>query len=356
MTRRFYSEALWGSSPAILRAETDFDKLRERGLPELANEADLATWLNLPDRILRWFSIDHDALTRWHYRLYRVPKRRGGERLIFAPAPRLKKAQRKVLTDLLLKIPAAKAAHGFVRDRSTLTNAAQHTGRNVLIHFDLKDFFPSIHARRVRGLFVSMGYGHATASALAMLCTEYERVPFDRNGTVYHISVGERHLVQGAPTSPAIANMIAWRMDQRLAGLAKHFGYTYTRYADDLTFSGDDPKTVSLFLRAVPEIVAAEHFAINPAKTRIERRGARQVVTGLTVNAGIHVRRDRRRLLRAILHNAAKTGLLAQNRDGHRDFRRHLQGWIHYIHQTDPNEARRLQVALDAAPDAAPEA
>src|SRR5262249_3086559 len=158
---------------------------------------------------------------------------------------------------------------------------------------------------RVRGLFLALGYPYAVAAALALLCTEYDREPFEREGGErYYVSVGPRHLVQGAPTSPALANLVAWRLDRRLAGLAAKYGFTYPRYADDLTFSGDDVEALGRLRVSAQRIIAAEHFTTNTTKTRIARRSSRQTVTGLVVNERVATPRRLRRQLRAILHNA----------------------------------------------------
>ncbi|HEV7129116.1 MAG TPA: reverse transcriptase family protein, partial [Ktedonobacterales bacterium] len=189
-------------------------------------------------------------------------------------------------------------------------------------------------------------YSFTVAATLALLCTEHEREPFDRDGTRYHISIGPRYLVQGAPTSPALANLVAWRLDRRLAGLAAKHQLTYTRYADDLTFSGDDPVALKQLHRVLQRIIRDERFTVNPAKTRVAGRAARQIVTGLVVNDIVAVPRAQRRRLRAILHNAGASGLAAQNRDSRPAFRAYLQGLIAHIHAANPAHAAPLRASL----------
>src|SRR5262249_28807735 len=208
---------------------------------------------------------------------------------------------------------------------------------------------------RVRGLFVALGYSFAVSSALALLCTEYERVPAVLDGTARYVSVGPRYLIQGAPTSPALANLVAWRLDRRLSGLAAKRGFTYTRYADDLTFSSDSPESAQDLRRAVQRIVADEQFVINKAKTRLARRSARQTVTGLVVNDGISTPRQLRRRVRAILHNAQATGLAVQNRENRQGFRPYLQGVIAFVHAANPRHALLLQRQLRSLRDDAAE-
>ena len=238
--RAYFGEETWGVSASQRTAETVPARLYRYGLPVLRSEAELAVWLGIPLTRLRWYTHDRSAERTWHYVRYAVPKRGGqGERIILAPRRELKALHRRVLHGIVAKVPVAATTHGFVAGRSTLSNASEHAGKGVVLKLDLKDFFPSVTFRRVRGLFTALGYSYAVASTLALLCTEYDRQPFERDGEQYFISVGPRHLVQGAPSSPGLANLIAWRLDRRLAGLATKRGFTYTRYADDLTFSGD---------------------------------------------------------------------------------------------------------------------
>jgi RNA-directed DNA polymerase len=344
-----FGEEQWGIGAAHRAAALDGAKLARFDLPRLATEAELAAWLGIPLPRLRWYTHDRAADTTWHYVRYTIPKRSGGERVILAPKSELKRLQRKVLDDLLARVPVAPAAHGFVRGRSILTNARPHAERAAVLKLDLKDFFPSITAARVRGLFIALGYPFSVAATLALLCTEYDREPFERDGTRYYVSVGPRHLVQGAPTSPALANLAAWRLDRRLAGLAGKHGTTYTRYADDLTFSCDDPEAIRAVRVVAKRIIAEEHFALNLAKTHLAERSTRQVVTGLVVNDGPAAPRELRRRLRAALHNARRTGLAAQNRDGRASYAAYLRGQIAFVESANPQHAERLRAALHRA-------
>ena len=156
--------------------------------------------------------------------------------------------------------------------------------------------------------------------------------------------------MQGAPTSPALSNLIARRLDRRLHGLAESLGLTYTRYADDLTFSGDHEDAVLRALDVVPRIVADESFAVNGEKTRLQRPSGRQSVTGVVVNEKVSAPRDLRRRLRAILHNARYTGLEAQNREGHEDFHAYLRGLIAHVHAVNPEQGEKLLRELEALP------
>jgi RNA-directed DNA polymerase len=347
--RAVFGEELWGVSARQRAAVLDAARAARFDLPPLGAERELADWLGIPLTRLRWYTHDRPADTTWHYVRYVAPKRSGGERIILAPKRELKALQRKVLDGIVARVPTAATTHGFVRGRSVVTNAQPHVGKQVVLKLDLKDFFPSITFPRVRGLFVALGYPFPVAAALALLCTEYDREVFERDGTRYFVSDGPRHLVQGAPTSPALANLVAWRLDRRLGGLAARRGFAYTRYADDLTFSGDDIGAVHDVRRLAQRIIRDERFTTNYAKTRVARRSARQIVTGLVVNDQIATPRELRRRLRATLHNAEKTGLAAQNRDGRADFAGYLQGLIAFVNVAHPRHALWLRAGLRRA-------
>ena len=143
-----------------------------------------------------------------HYHRYEIAKKTGGVRCISAPKPALAAAQRWVLDQILRRLEPEPQAHGFVPGRSIVTNAAPHAGKAVVCNLDLKDFFPSITFRRVKGLFRKLGYGEHVATLLALLCTEPPRVPVELDGKTYHVALGARVLPQGACTSPAITNAL----------------------------------------------------------------------------------------------------------------------------------------------------
>lgn len=349
--RTYFGPGNWGASDNHRKAETDPNRLKARDLPILADEKALADWLVISLAGLRWFSHGRLASQVWHYVRYTIRKRSGGERVILAPKTDLKALQRKILREILERILLAPSAHGFARGRSIVSNACPHVAKQVVLNLDLKDFFPTITFPRVRGLFIALGYSFSVASALAMLCTEHDRETLKRADRTYYVAIGPRHLVQGAPTSPILANLLARRLDARLRGLAKSRGFDYTRYADDLTFSGDSYEDAMLILDSAENIIEAEGFAINKAKTRLYRRSARQMVTGLVVNDRTSTPRELRRMIRAILHNAARTGLQAQNRDSRQDFRAYLLGMIGHIQQTEPEQARKLRARLRSLPD-----
>lgn len=322
----------------------------------------LARGLDLRPGELDWFADRGGWLHRTpdgplhHYRRRWTTSRSGTPRLLETPAPRLSELQRRVGRRVLARIPVHDAAHGFVRGRSPHTLAAEHTGAATVVRLDLEGFFAHVSGARVAGLLRAAGYPDAVASALAGLLVTSTPAPVRRAAPAGG-DVGARrrlldrlahpHLPQGAPTSPAVANLLAHALDRRLHGLAAALGARYGRYADDLVFSGDRLPAHGLVVR-VTAIAAEEGFRVRPDKTRIAPAHHRQRVTGLVVNAHPAVARVDYDALRALLHNCARTGPGAQNRDGHPAFRDHLLGRIAWVGSGHPARTARLRALFDA--------
>jgi len=334
-----------GVSGGLADRRANVEKLQRLQLPTLATPADLANALNLSIPRLRWLAFHSEAAAVTHYVRFQVPKKSGGLRELSAPHRDLAAAQQWILMHILEKIPAHVAAHGFVPGCNTLSNAGPHVGRAAVANLDLKDFFPSISFPRVKGIFQELGFSPAVATVLALLCTECPRRKVEYAGRVLHVATGPRALPQGACTSPALSNLLARRLDSRLAGLAGKLGFTYTRYADDLTFSGSGEAAAKLgyLLARVRHIVAGENLTVNEGKTRVQRPGTRQTVTGIVVNKRPNVPRRVTKRLRAILHQAAKSGLAAQNRDRRDNFPHWVGGMIAYVQMVNPDKGRRLR-------------
>lgn len=333
--RRLFSSSLRTRNRNLRDLLTDEEQLARYGLPAWTSESQLAEALGVSVAQLRFYSIHRPADAVCHYVHFRIPKRSGGMRLIMAPKRRLKALQRKLHALLTSRLPASEHAHGFVPERSVRTNAAPHVGKQVLIRFDLKDFFPSVTVARVRGLLCALGYAYPVATVIALLATEAQRQPVEIDGRRYYVPMGHRHCVQGAPTSPALCNAVAVKLDHRLAGLARNMGLAYTRYADDLTFSGDDPAVAEPLIRLVRRIVHDEGFRLNDAKTKVCKRGTRQRVTGVTVNDVLGLSRQERRRLRAALHAARKQGRLEGDAL--------LAGKLAWVEMLNPSQAKKLR-------------
>lgn len=330
-------------------------------VPQLASLADLAAFVELSHSQLEWLA-DARSLERTvaderlrNYRYHRLPRAGGAVRVIERPKRRLKEIQRKLLHDLLDLVPAHPAAHGFVRGHSARTHAAQHVGSIVVLRLDLEDFFASIPAGRIYGICRTCGYPEAVAHALTALMTnvvpvcEWAALPRptqDLRAITAHHALGRRlatpHLPQGAPTSPALANLAAFGLDRRLGGLAASLGVTYSRYADDLTFSGSrvllgDARTW------IARIAHEEGFKVNERKTAVMTRAGCQRVCGIVVNERPNVARAEYDELKAILHNAARNGPAAENRAGVGDFRAHLLGRIAWVASLNLVRGERLR-------------
>ena len=349
------------------RRQADPQRLARHGLPELADAAQLADAMGITVAELRFLGFHREVARTHHYHSFTLPKKTGGERLISAPMPRLKRAQYWVLDNILGKVPAHDAAHGFLAGRSIVSNAAPHAGHDVVINLDVKDFFPSIAFGRIKGVFRHLGYGEAMATLLALLCSENRAQAWQVDGEKLFVGgkARERVLPQGAPTSPMLTNLLCRRLDRRLLGLARQLGFVYTRYADDLTFSASGEAArdnVGRLLGRVRWILRDEGFTPHPDKERVMRKGRRQEVTGLVVNADKPgVSRETRRRLRAALHRAtqASAGKPA-HWQGQAAQPSQLLGLAQFVYQVDPvqggpllGQARQLtRSPIDRANDA----
>ncbi|GHT83880.1 hypothetical protein AGMMS49543_12560 [Betaproteobacteria bacterium] len=360
----FPFHAPMGMPPAALAGLT---------LPSLATPGDLADWLALSPALLDWFANvqGRDMGTQGakptpkleHYRTRWLAKPGGGARLIEAPKEKLRTLQRRILHEILDRVPVHAAAYGCVRGRSVVDNAALHVGSPLLLKLDLRDFFASIPGARVHALFRTLGYPRDTARYLTGLTThrtpmrilrgvpqdEYPSPEERRRRQTWARQFMERHLPQGAPTSPALANLCAWRLDVRLNGAAQHCLARYSRYVDDLVFScaDGDPARGRRMLNMMQNIILEEGFAPNWRKTRIIPTGASQRITGLIVNQRPNLPRREYDTLKAILTNCRRHGAASQNRDAVPDFRAHLLGRIGWFRQVNPERGARLTALFE---------
>ncbi len=345
-----------GVSGGLSDHRANLETLERLGFPKVSTPANLAAAMGLSVGRLRFLAFHSEAPTRVHYVAFQVPKRSGGSRTITAPHKSMAAAQRWVLDSVLSKLAFHNAAHGFVCGRSTVSNAEPHVGADIVVNADLSDFFGTITFPRVRGAFRGMGFSPAVATVLSLLTTEAPRRPLTYAGETRYAATGPRALPQGACTSPALSNWITRRLDQRLNGIAAKLGWTYTRYADDLTFSArlsenpDANTHVGYLLARLRHIAQDEGFAVNEKKTRVLRSNARQSVTGIVVNDQLGVPRPLVRRIRAILHGAKSTGLEAQNREGRTNFKEWLGGMIAYIEMVSPKRGGQLREEFEALP------
>jgi RNA-directed DNA polymerase len=341
---------------------------RKWDIPSIQTVGGLAEWLEVTPSELGWFADlkglgykrPQARLGHYHYRV--LAKTTGSIRLIEVPKSRLKDLQRRILFAILDRIPSHSAVHGFVKGRSIQTFAAPHVGQRVVLRTDLEDFFPGFAGVRVQSFFRTIGYPETVADLLGGLVTN--AVPHNTWRDVikqpgFALGPGElwqvqsmyarAHLPQGAPTSPSLANLCCYRLDCRLSGLARSAGATYTRYADDLAFSGGEgfAGCVERFATQVAAILGEEGFTVQHRKTRIMRQSTRQHLAGLVTNQRVNVRRAQFDMLKAILTNCVRHSPDTQNRDAHPHFREHLQGRIAFIESINPEKAKRLRAIFD---------
>ena len=334
-------------------------------IPTIESLGALAEWLETPPDELAWFGDLKGLLPRRvppvsplaHYNYRVLTKNSGDIRLIESPKRRLKQIQRRILSGILEGIPAHPAAHGFVRKRSVLSFVSAHVGRRVVLRTDLRDFFPSIHGARVAAFFRTAGYPELVADVLAALCTNAaparlwdslrRAAPLEQVWDARALYC-RPHLPQGAATSPALANLCTFRVDCRVSGLARAAGADYTRYADDMAFSGGRAfeRAAPRFLARLGAILDEEGFTLNHRKTRLMREGVRQHLAGLVLNEHPNVDRRDFDALKALLTNCRRHGPESQNRDGHPAFRSHLEGRVAFVAQVNPLRGLKLRRIL----------
>ncbi|RYU95768.1 reverse transcriptase family protein [Emticicia agri] len=336
-------------SHELNNTEADTAKLAQFGLPHFADALALATAMNISLGKLRFLAYNRKVSTTTHYKRFYLAKKTGGKRLISAPMPKLKEAQYWILDNILYKLKNTDSAHGFVPQRSILTNASNHIGQDVVINIDLKDFFPSIDYKRIKGLFAALGYSKQIASILALVCAEPDVDMIDIDKKTYYVAHTERKLPQGAPTSPAITNLICYKLDHRFEGIARKFNFNYSRYADDITFSakGDGKKLVGQVLWAIRQIIESEGFQIHPDKLAVMRKGRQQEVTGIVVNDKPGIDRKELRRFRALLHQIELNGTEGKSWRNGVDLENSMRGYASFVGMVKPEQGIQFKAQLD---------
>lgn len=262
------------------------------------------------------------------YHNFDIPKRSGSKRLITAPTKDLKRVQRNILNKVLYQFKPHKNCYGFVKNKSIFSNANKHKNKEMIFNTDIRDFFNTITSKRVQGLLERLGFPKDVAYLITELCTF------------------NRHLPQGAPTSPHISNLICHTLDKRLTGLAKKMNIEYSRYADDITFSGSKiPRSIT---KLIEKIVRKEGFKLARDKTRFLSKSNRQVVTGLIVNQKkLSIGRKKYHILKSIIYNCKTKGILSQNKNDHPNFKKHLVGKISALKKIDIWKWYKLKKEID---------
>lgn len=338
--------------------------LHQVQLPLWPEVGSLAAWLGVP-RAGLWRLAKpaawqrRDALGQQHYRCQWSPKARGGWRLLEVPEGHLMALQRKLLQGVLAQVPPHEAAMAYATGRSVLDHARAHQGQAVVLCFDLQDFFSSVRTSRVQALWATLGYSTAVARTLTALSTiatpEAVLLRMRQSaglGWQQAQRLRDAHLPQGAPTSPVLANLCAFRLDLRLEGLAHQLDARYTRYADDIVISGGPGlrQAQQRIAGWVARIALEEGFALNHRKTRVLPAGHRQAVCGVVVNQQTNLPRPEFDRLKALLHQCVMHGPASQNYQGHPAWREHLAGRVAWARQLNPAKAQRLQRLFDQIP------
>lgn len=308
----------------VAQARVLFDK----GIAPAPNPTALAILLGVSPKLISSMALKPKRF----WRVFQLPKRTGGTREIRAPRVFLKTVQRYILQNILGTSEVAVQSYGFSAGKSIFKNAAVHLGNKWVWNTDLEDFFPTISHRMVREVFRSLGFNANMSTVLASLCTY------------------EGRLAQGAPTSPMLSNIVFRPIDDILSVLALKYGLTYSRYADDLTFSSDRRPTTE-FIAELGQVITSAGFRMNKEKTRLHGPHQARYVTGLVVNQKVHPNRETRRRLRAIFYkmHAAKSGDIGAMHK--------LHGWAAYVNAYDPvlgtkylNRVREQMAILQARP------
>lgn len=265
------------------------------------------------------------------YREIQIDKKLGGKRDIVVPIDGLKFIQRWILEHVLENIPVSNNCMGFMKGLSIVDNAKIHVNNNLLINLDIKDFFPSIKFIQVYRIFRYYGYTKEVSKIFAKLCT-YRGV-----------------LPQGAPTSPYLSNIVCKKLDKRLSLLANKIGANYSRYADDITFSGDNQ--IKIYLNLIIKIVEEEGFIINKSKTRIHNNNQRQMVTGLIVNKKLAVPKEFENKFKLQIYFCSKFGVYGHLKhiglDGISSFKEYMYGTAYFIRMVDYNKGSKYLGDLD---------
>ena len=256
-----------------------------------------------------------------YYKIYEIPKKAGGVRIICQPSKKLKGLQSWILVNILNKIQVSPSCKGFRKGSSTLDNALPHIGANTILNLDLKDFFPTVTAKQVYNIFKTIGYNNLIATVFSNICTYEQKLP------------------QGSPCSPMLANLSTWTLDLRIQGYVGKRGISYTRYADDLSFSGLNPSKVVKIIPMIKTIIEDEKFIVNHKKTRIAGSSRAKTITGLVINEDhVGIGKKKYKYLRSKIHHL--TMPLEQK---NMKLFYHVNGWLSYLNSVDKERCKKAK-------------
>lgn len=323
----FFDERTRGHKELVAGYLRYVAKLEARGLPPVFELRHLAKLMGVQEPLLVRVIEDSDNF----YREFRIPKRSGGERVIATPSPVLLEAQRWIVENILTKVELHDTVHGFAKGRSIVSNASVHLGQATVMKLDLKDFFPSIHIRQIVKVFLWLGYPVSVSYFLASLCCRQRKLP------------------QGSAASPSLSNIVARNLDKSLHTFAEEKSLRYSRYADDLTFSGEEIGSTEL--SEVTWIIRQAGFKVNSEKTRILKGTKQKIVTGVSISSGkLALPRRTVRSIKLEAYHLLKHGYFAHARaTGQLDplLMERLLGRIGFWLQIDPNNKTALRLKND---------
>ena len=303
-------------------------KLCDNNVPVVFDFRHLSLLLGLDPAEVAFYLFAQENL---YYSEIKIPKKSGGFRIIDIPSERLKGIQRWILRNVLDNIAVHECCYGFQKGKSIYDNAKLHIGKECVLNMDLKDFFPSIKQKDVFEIFYNKGYTKKVSYYFAKLLT--------RNGA----------LPQGSPASPAISNIVANHLDKRLSALAEKYGSQYSRYADDITFSGKS--NIKNMIPIVTKIIKEEKFNVNDKKTRYAYYYQRQEVTGLIVNKKVSIPKDYLRELEKEIYFCKKYGVASHltKTNNHKSFyKEHLYGKAYFVNMVDKQLGQKIKEQLDS--------
>ncbi|AXC97695.1 RNA-directed DNA polymerase [Salmonella enterica subsp. enterica] len=275
---------------------------------------DLSHALRLPKEVILKFSFNNDK----YYHRVEMKKKTGGIRHIESPLRELKAIQRWVLRTILDKLSPSVYAKGFVRGKSILDNAKPHEGNQYVLNLDLQDFFTNVKASHVYTLFKNIGYNNNIAFILTSFCTKGGYLP------------------QGAPTSPALSNLVCLRLDHRISTYCKKRALTYTRYADDLCISGNKILILQKASYLIKDIICNEGFIINSKKEKFLGPKVRREVTGLTVTPKITISKKNYCIYRKRIYDLVRNNIPNKYEI--------IEGILSFVKSIDKDKEKKLSI------------
>lgn len=324
------SEALYaaGYDDAYVLLCTEYaSRLLENGLPVIFDTEHFSRILGVDREVINKYVFASD----YYYTEATIPKKSGGVRILQIPSLELKRVQRWIVDSILKKIRISEYATGFCDGASIVRNATKHLKKECVVSMDIQDFFPSISFETVFRIFNYYGYTKELSFFFAKLCTYNNELP------------------QGSPASPWLSNIACLKLDKRLAKLAERYESDYTRYADDITFSGS--KYIGNIIKTSILILNDENFKVNERKTRVAFKKDRQEVTGLIVNNdSVRVDRRYKRSLWQEIYYCQKYGMsdhLNHINCNKAFYKEHLYGKVYFVNMVEPLEGKKMLEALD---------